>query len=147
VENCWWLHLSFATHFLATTLYPHFTKFLFAICCICCCAATQLHAQHPIGYASLKGSSQVATFSFDSLDCEIVQEKSAFFFADEPVAWTFDVLVDSNGEVKYVRAPRIETHLKDVRLACTSALYSFAFAPVAPERGERWFKATMVVEE
>ena len=105
-----------------------------------------VHAQHPVGYGSIKSLSLVATFSFDSLDCKIVKEKSAAFYAEQPTAFTFEILVDADGSVKYVRAPRMKPEFSDVRLACTSALYSYAFEPVAAVRGQRWFKATMVLE-
>jgi hypothetical protein len=121
--------------------------FVFVLWIACCMAAPSLvQAQHPIGYSSLRATSQVATFAFDSLDCRVVKEKAASFFLEEPVAVTFDVLVDAQGSVKYVRSPKLDAKLTDLRRACTSALYDFAFSPVEPERGERWFKATMVFD-
>ena len=115
--------------------------------CLCGLLNGKLAAQHPVGYGSVKASSQVATFAFDSLDRAILVEKAASFFAAEDIALTFDVLVGVNGDVKYVRSPRIKAELYEVRLACTSALYSFAFAPVEAAKGERWFRATMVLED
>jgi hypothetical protein len=103
-------------------------------------------AQHPIGYSSLKATSQVATFAFDSLDCDVIQEKAASFYLAEPIAVTFEILVNAQGAVKYVRSPRLNSEFSDLRRACTSALYDFAFSPVDPTRGERWFKATMVID-
>jgi hypothetical protein len=109
-------------------------------------AMTRIYAQHPIGYSSLHASSQMATFAFDSLDRAILVEKAASFYADEPMSITFEVLVAPDGSVKYVRAPRLGTQFHELRLACTSALYSFAFEPVDLSLGERWFKAKMVME-
>jgi hypothetical protein len=103
--------------------------------------------QHPVGYHSIQATSQVATFSFNGLDRKILTEKTAAIYANEPVSLTFDVLVAPNGDVKYVRPPRVTADLSDLRLACTSALYGFAFAPVDATEGEKWFKATLVLEE
>jgi hypothetical protein len=106
----------------------------------------QAQAQHPIGYGSLKSTSHMGTFSFAALDRAIVTEKSAIFFSAQPVSITFDVLVAANGEVKYVRSPRLAPDQSELRLACTSALYDFSFAPVDATQGEKWFKATLVSE-
>jgi hypothetical protein len=126
-------------------LKPHIYIVLLALCWVF--LGTQAHAQHPIGYGSLKSTSQEGTFSFAELDRAIVIEKTARFFSAQPVSVTFDVLVAANGDVKYVRSPRLAPDQSELRLACTSALYDFSFAPVDATVGEKWFKATLVVNE
>lgn len=104
------------------------------------------HAQHPIGYGSLRSTSQTGTFTFAELDRTILKNKTATFFAAEPVNLTFEILIAPSGEVKYVRAPRLGNDQRELRLACISALYDFAFSPVSSSEGEKWFKATLVSE-
>ena len=111
-----------------------------------CVASLDGHAQHPVAYGSLQATSQVASFKFDSLDRAIVHQTTASFYSPEPVSLTFEILVDAEGQVKYVRAPRLTAAQQDLRLACTSALYGFAFAPTPTGKGETWLKATMVCE-
>lgn len=114
---------------------------------MCGLCITPAVAQHPVGYESIKSLSQIGTFSFTELDRNIVTSKTASFYAEEPVTLTFDVLVAPNGDVKYVRAPRLTSSQQELRLACTSALYGFAFSPVSASTGEKWFKATLVTEQ
>ncbi len=143
MENKPLLHLqSIVTIYMKTTLIR--SLILSALLCLSCTIA---HAQHPVGYGSVRATSQVASFAFDSLDCAILKGKTASFYSPEPVSLTFEVLVTADGDVKYVRAPRIKAELAELRLACTSALYSYGFAPVDAAIGERWFKAKMVLEE
>lgn len=104
---------------------------------------SNLAAQHPVGYGAVKASSQIGSFSFKDLDRVIVLEKTAAFFIDEALQLTFEVLVTATGEVKYVRAPRMERHLYEMRLACTSALYGFRFAPLPESGAEKWYKAEL----
>lgn len=105
------------------------------------------HAQHPIGYGSLRSTSQIGSFSFSQLDRGIVQEKTASFYSERQDSITFDVLVTPSGDVKYVRSPKLGQGMHDLRLACTSALYGFAFAPVDPALGDQWYKATMICRD
>lgn len=104
-------------------------------------------AQHPVGYGSVRSTSQVGSFTFAELDRGILREKTAMFYSPEPVTMTFDVLVTPSGDVKYVRSPRLRPEQQDLRLACTSALYGFAFAPVSESIGEKWLKATLLCED
>ena len=90
-------------------------------------------------------SSTDVTFSFDSLDCDILKEKAAAFYSPIDLHLTFDVLVGADGNVRYVRSPRIDRDFSELRLACTSALYSYAFRAVDPTKGERWFKPASAV--
>jgi hypothetical protein len=101
-------------------------------------------AQHPIGYGSLLATSQTGTFSFTNLDRTILKSKTATFFSAEPVNLTFEILISTDGRVKYVRAPRIANDKRELRLACVSALYDFEFSPVSISEGEKWFKVTLV---
>ncbi len=126
-------------------LKSNLSKFALAAILLCLFGLKAM-AQHPIGYQSIKATSQVATFEFDSLDRAVLKQKAASFFSPEPIALTFDVLVAANGDVKYVRAPHIKSEFAELRLACTSALYAHAFEPVDATWGERWFKAKMVLE-
>jgi hypothetical protein len=103
--------------------------------------------QHPIGYGSLHALSQTGTFSFEGLDRKIVKEKSASFFVEKTVDITFELLVTPNGNVKYVRSPRVGSEFYELRLACTSALYDFVFSPVSAESGEKWLKAKLIFED
>lgn len=109
-------------------------------------SATCAMAQHPIGYGSLHSTSQIGTFSFGEIDREILKEKTASFYIAQPLDITFEVLVTPNGNVKYVRSPRVSSEFYELRLACTSALYDFVFAPVALDSGEKWLKAKLVFE-
>ena len=101
-------------------------------------------AQHPVGYGSLRSTSQMGSFSFSQLDRGIVKEKTASFFAERQDSITFDVLVTPSGDVKYVRSPKLGEGMYELRLACTSALYGFQFEPIAAESGEKWFRARLI---
>lgn len=105
------------------------------------------YAQHPVGYASVQSTSRTGTFSIGHLDREIVKEKTASFYSPDTVKITFDILISPDGDVKYVRAPRLSHEQHELRLACTSALYGFAFAPVDASIGDQWYKATMTCGE
>lgn len=120
--------------------------FLLLLTAAACLTSLDSHAQHPVAYGSLQATSQVASFKFDSLDRAIVRQSTASFYSPEPVSLTFEILVDAKGLVKYVRAPRLTAAQQDLRLACTSALYDFAFGPATAGKGETWLKATMVCE-
>lgn len=109
--------------------------------------ASAAHAQHPVGYASVQATSRIGTFSIDQADRAILKEKTASFYALDTVSITFDILVAPSGDVKYVRAPRLSGDQHELRLACTSALYGFAFAPVDSAMGDRWFKANMTCRD
>jgi hypothetical protein len=100
-------------------------------------------AQHPIGYSSVKATSQVGIFTFADLDREIVKQRTASFFSQSPVKLTFDVYVSAEGSVKYVRPPRMDLDMHELRLACTSALYQFQFSPSKNGQGDKWYKAEL----
>jgi hypothetical protein len=144
-------------YFSPPNFVPQFYEYLIALnrylhivfigICLLVFLGNKVQAQHPIGYGSLKSTSQVGTFSFIALDRAIVTEKKAAIFAPNPMSITFEVLVTAAGEVKYVRSPRLSSELSELRLACTSALYGFAFAPVDATVGEKWFKATLICED
>lgn len=104
-------------------------------------------AQHPIGYASLKGVSQTGNIEFQALDREILKEKPASFFIEAPYTMKFDVLVTAEGNVKYVRSPRCGAAQNQMRLACTSALYGYQFSAISEDQGEKWLKAEVSIAE
>jgi hypothetical protein len=110
-------------------------------------AVSRLHAQHPIGYGSVRSTSQTGTFTFGNTDRQVLQQKTASFYAESPLNLTFEILVAANGDVKYVRAPRMDAGAQELRLACTSALYGHAFNAIDAAEGEEWIKATLVIEK
>jgi hypothetical protein len=147
VENYRVEHLTFVTEKIEIPLNHHLLKFFFFVCFCCILGLTAQAQQHPIGYSSLHATSQNGSFVFPELNRPILKEKTASFFSPEPVSLTFDILVTPEGQVKYVRAPRLTNDQGDLRRACTSALYGFAFAQVTSSSGDQWIKATLVCEE
>lgn len=141
--------LTFATlltnHVRLIQNFVHLFLLLFAMVCIG--GVSQVHAQHPIGYGSVRSTSQTGTFTFGNTDRQVVRQKAASFYAESPLNLTFEILVSANGDVKYVRAPRMTPSQQELRLACTSALYSHAFNEIDASEGEKWLKATLVIEK
>lgn len=105
------------------------------------------YAQHPIGYASLKETSQTGEIKFQDLDREILKKKAANFYVEQPCTMQFDILVAPSGAVKYVRSQRVGQDKYQMRLACTSALYAYEFSPVDETVGEVWIKAEVEIKE
>jgi hypothetical protein len=115
--------------------------------CLSMVTAVASFAQHPIGYRSVKATSKVGIFTFADLDREIVKQRTASFFSESPVKLTFDVYVSADGNVKYVRPPRMDPEMHELRLACTSALYQFQFSPAQKGQGDKWYKAELNWDE
>ncbi|MEM7036190.1 MAG: hypothetical protein AAF570_04350, partial [Bacteroidota bacterium] len=85
------------------------------------------YGQNPMSYNNVHQRTHVADFDFEETEREVLQEKVATFFAPEPIALNFSVLVRPDGSVKYVRAPHVEPEQRDFRLGGADALYKYVF--------------------
>lgn len=111
-----------------------------------CLIGSRSYAQHAAGYDNVRIWTNFAEFSVTGNERKIVEEQGVTFSATEPVELCFEVLVNPNGKVDYVRIPRCASVLAEYRKGGADALYGFLFEPMASAKEPAWVKVRMRVQ-
>jgi hypothetical protein len=114
--------------------------------CLLSLSASQLAAQHAAGYDNVRQWTNFAEFSVANAERKIVEEQGVTFAAEAEVQLSFEVLVNPQGTVDFVRIPRCTSDLHAYRKGGADALYGFQFEPQASAKEAEWVTVHMTVQ-
>ena len=111
-----------------------------------CLLGGSLSAQHAAGYDNVRIWTNFADFTVADDERKIVEERGVTFAADAQVQLSFEVLVNPQGKVDFVRIPRCTADLHQYRKGGADALYGFVFEPLASAQEAEWVTVKMTVQ-